>query len=112
LTLLSLLIYLTTFHLECQIKPWLLHSRMTTNISDIPDTGYSVSNPLNGTDVVAQDSGKIFFGVCLQLNHHIVGSNYLSYNPPRNDTQPLNHLLYPFRFYVDQNIRIRRHWLL
>src|ERR671918_139479 len=83
---------------------------MTTNISNIPRTGYSVGNPLNGADAVAQDSGNILSGVCLQLNHHIVRSNYLSYNPTRNGTQPLNHLWYSFGFHIDQDIRIHRHW--
>src|SRR5918992_2333589 len=82
---------------------------MTTNISNIPRTGYSVGNSLNGADAVAQDSGNILSGVCLQLNHHIVRSNYLSYNPTRNGTQPLNHLWYSFGFHIDQDIRIHRH---
>src|SRR5918992_2252711 len=81
----------------------------TTNIFNKPRTGYSVGNPWNWVDFVTQNSGKVLFGVCLQLHHHIVGSNYLSYNPPRNGIQSLKHLWHPFRFHTNQDIRIYRH---
>jgi hypothetical protein len=54
----------------------------TTNIFNKPGTGYSISNPWNRVDFVTQNSGQVLFGVGLQLNYHVVGSNYLSDNPP------------------------------
>jgi hypothetical protein len=54
----------------------------TTNIFNKPRTGYSVGNRWNRVDFVTQNSGQVLFGVCLQLHHHVVGSNYLSDNPP------------------------------
>src|SRR5918992_2066247 len=61
------------------------------NIFNKPRTGCSVTNPWNGADFVTQNSGKVLFGICLQLNNYIVGPNYLSYNPSRNGMQPLKH---------------------
>src|SRR5918992_1924494 len=80
------------------------------NIFNKPRTGCSVTNPWNGADFVTQNSGKVLFGICLQLNNYIVGPNYLSYNPSRNGMQPLKHFWYPSRFHIDQDIRIHRYW--